>query len=74
LRARQWDFGDLRKLDGVVLDNCFEAGTPCRDPLAKRRLRLALEASQPFRHLVITFHPRDFFCVEPVSHATAGRA
>jgi aldose 1-epimerase len=67
----QWDFSASRKLDGVVLDNCFD-GWDGRATITwpKRRLRLALEASQPFRHLVIYVPPgRDFFCVEPVSHA-----
>ena len=68
---RQWDFGTSRKLDGVVLDNCFD-GWDGRATITwpARRLQLALEASQPFRHLVIYVPPgRDFFCVEPVSHA-----
>jgi aldose 1-epimerase len=67
----QWDFSVARKVDPVTLDNCFDGwdgrawiGWP------KRRLQLALEASQPFRHLVIYVPPgRDLFCVEPVSHA-----
>ena len=60
-----------RKVDSVVLDNCFD-GWDGRAAITwpKRRLQLALEASQPFRHLVIYVPPgRDFFCVEPVSHA-----
>jgi len=67
----QWDFSASRKIDGVVLDNCFD-GWDGRAAISwpKRRLQLALEASQPFRHLVIYVPPgRDFFCVEPVSHA-----
>jgi aldose 1-epimerase len=66
-----WDFAASRKVDGMALDNCFDGW----DGYAvitwpNRRLRLALEASQPFRHLVIYVPPgRDFFCVEPVSHA-----
>jgi len=67
----QWDFGVARKVDGVVLDNCFD-GWDGRAAITwpARRLQLALEASQPFRHLVIYVPPgRDFFCVEPVSHA-----
>ena len=67
----QWDFSTSRKVDGVVVDNCFD-GWDGRATITwpKRRLRLALEASQPFRHLVIYVPPgRDFFCVEPVSHA-----
>ena len=67
----QWDFSTSRKVDGVVLDNCFD-GWDGRAAITwpKRRLRIALKASQPFRHLVIYVPPgRDFFCVEPVSHA-----
>lgn len=67
----QWDFSTARKVDGLVLDNCFD-GWDGRAAITwpKRRLRLALEASQPFRHLVIYVPPgQDFFCVEPVSHA-----
>jgi aldose 1-epimerase len=67
----QWDFSTPHEVDGVVLDNCFD-GWDGRATITwpKRRLRLALEASQPFRHLVIYVPPgRDFFCVEPVSHA-----
>jgi aldose 1-epimerase len=67
----EWDFAISRKVDGVVLDNCFD-GWDGRATITwpSRRLRLALEASQPFRHLVIYVPPgRDFFCIEPVSHA-----
>jgi aldose 1-epimerase len=67
----EWDFSTPRKVDGVVLDNCFDGWDGyAAITWPKRRLRLALEASQPFRHLVIYVPPgRDFFCVEPVSHA-----
>jgi aldose 1-epimerase len=67
----RWDFATARKVDGVALDNCFD-GWDGRAVITwpARRLQLALEASQPFRHLVIYVPPgRDFFCVEPVSHA-----
>ena len=67
----RWDFSRARKVDGVELDNCFD-GWDGRAMVAwpRRRLGLTLEASQPFRHLVIFVPPRrDFFCVEPVSHA-----
>jgi aldose 1-epimerase len=66
-----WDFAQARKVDSLVLDNCFD-GWDGRAEIVwpKRRLKLALEASQPFRHLVIYVPPgRDIFCVEPVSHA-----
>jgi len=67
----QWDFSTARKVDGLVLDNCFDDWDGrAAITWPKRRLRLALEASQPFRHLVIYVPPGgDFFCVEPVSHA-----
>jgi aldose 1-epimerase len=68
---RHWDFSASRRVDTTVLDNCFD-GWDGRATVTwpGRRLRLALEASQPFRHLVIYVPPgRDFFCVEPVSHA-----
>ncbi len=66
-----WDFAHARPVDGVVLDNCFD-GWDGRAEITwpNHGLRLALEASHPFRHLVIYVPPgRDFFCVEPVSHA-----
>ena len=55
----------------MALDNCFD-GWDGHAAIVwpERRLQVALEASQPFRHLVIYVPPgRDFFCVEPVSHA-----
>ena len=60
-----------RRVDSVTLDNCFD-GWDGRAAIAwpQRRLRLELEASAPFRHLVIYIPPgQHFFCVEPVSHA-----
>jgi len=67
----QWDFATSRKVDGLALDNCFD-GWDGHATITRpnRRVRLTLEASQPFRHLVIYVPPgRDVFCVEPVSHA-----
>jgi len=66
-----WDFSAGRRPDSVALDNCFD-GWDGRAAIAwpSRRLRLDLEASTPFRHLVIYSPPgQPFFCVEPVSHA-----
>jgi aldose 1-epimerase len=66
-----WDFAAGRRPDSVALDNCFD-GWDGRAMIAwpARRLRLDLEASTPFRHLVIYTPPgQRFFCVEPVSHA-----
>lgn len=67
----QWNFATSRKVDAIALDNCFDGWDGQATIIwPNRRLRLALEASQPFRHLVIYVPPgRDVFCVEPVSHA-----
>jgi aldose 1-epimerase len=66
-----WNFDRPRRVDGVVLDNCFD-GWPGKANVIwpGRRLRLDLEASEPFRHVVIYTPPgQSYFCVEPVSHA-----
>ena len=66
-----WDFEQGRRPDDVALDNCF-AGWNGRATLGwpSRGLRLAVEASSPFRHVVVYTPPgQPFFCVEPVSHA-----
>jgi aldose 1-epimerase len=66
-----WDFSKPRKVDAVVLDNCFD-GWDGRATVVWPRQRLQLEftASEPFRHAVIYVPPgRPYFCVEPVSHA-----
>jgi len=66
-----WDFTAGRRPDSVALDNCFD-GWDGRATIAwpARRLRLDMEASAPFRHLVIYTPPgHPYFCVEPVSHA-----
>lgn len=68
----EWDFSMSRRVDGIALDNCFEDWDG-RAEIAwpSRGLGLAIEASQPFRHLVIFIPPgRPYFCVEPVSHAS----
>lgn len=68
----EWDFAKPRKVDDVVLDNCFD-GWDGRATIVwpRRRLRLDLAASEPFRHVVIYAPPKQpYFCVEPVSHAT----
>lgn len=67
----EWDFSHGRRPDSVFLDNCFD-GWDGRASIAwpARRLRLDLEASEPFRHAVIYTPPEQrFFCIEPVSHA-----
>ena len=66
-----WNFDRPRRVDGVVLDNCFD-GWPGKANVIwpGRRMRLDLEASEPFRHVVIYTPPgQSYFCVEPVSHA-----
>jgi aldose 1-epimerase len=68
----EWEFEHGRRPDAVALDNCFAGWTgvaTIRWP--SRGLRLALQASEIFRHLVIYTPPgRSFFCAEPVSHAS----
>ncbi|MBS0519709.1 MAG: aldose 1-epimerase [Proteobacteria bacterium] len=67
-----WDFGTSRRVNEVALDNCFD-GWDGKAVVVwpRRRLRLDLEASEPFRHLVIYVPPAQaYFCVEPVSHAS----
>ena len=72
----EWDFSAPRRVDAVPLDNCFD-GWDGRATIVwpRRRLGLRLEATEPFRHLVIYTPPqRPFFCVEPVSHANGAIA
>ncbi|MGQ0581153.1 MAG: aldose 1-epimerase [Reyranella sp.] len=72
----EWNFAVSRPVDGVVLDNCFD-GWDGRATIRwpRRGLGLALEATQPFRHLVIYVPKgRPHFCVEPVSHANGAVA
>jgi len=66
-----WDFSAGRRVNSVTLDNCFD-GWDGRAAIVwpRHRLRLDVEATVPFRHLVIYVPPgQSFFCVEPVSHA-----
>lgn len=72
----EWNFAVSRPVDGVVLDNCFDGWdgwATIRWP--RQGLGLVLEATQPFRHLVI-YVPKGqpHFCVEPVSHANGAVA
>ena len=65
-----WDFSSLRRVDDVVVDSGFE-GWDGRATVVWPRagIRLDMEATEPFRDLVIYIPPqRAFFCVEPVSH------
>jgi len=66
-----WDFCHGRRPDSVALDNCFEGWDGEASVVwPSRKLRLRLEASEPFRHAVVFTPPaRPFFCFEPVSHA-----
>lgn len=66
-----WDFSHGRRPDDVALDNCFDDWEGEASIVwPTRRLRLELQAGEPFRHLVVYTPPgRPFFCVEPVSHA-----
>ncbi|HTR85165.1 MAG TPA: aldose 1-epimerase [Reyranella sp.] len=65
------DFSTSRNVDGTHLDNCFDDWDGrARVTWPSRKLSLSLEATEPFRHLVIYTPPdRAFFCAEPVSHA-----
>ena len=67
----EWDFAHGRTPDSVFLDNGFD-GWDGRASIVwpAKRLRLDIDATEPFRHLVIyTPANQPFFCVEPVSHA-----
>jgi aldose 1-epimerase len=66
----EWDFAHGRTPDSVMLDNCFD-GWDGHASIAwpAKRLRLDIDGTEPFRHLVIYTPPgQPFFCVEPVSH------
>lgn len=66
----QWDFSTARRVDEVTVDSAFE-GWDGRATIVWPRvgLRLELQATPPFRDLVIYIPPeRPYFCVEPVSH------
>jgi aldose 1-epimerase len=72
----KWDFARSRRVDGLALDNCFD-GWDGHAVISwpRRRLRLEIDAGEPFRHLVVYVPPeRPFFCVEPVSHANGAIA
>jgi aldose 1-epimerase len=63
---QHWDLANGRQVDTVALDNCFE-GWDGRAAIVwpGRHLRLDVEATLPFRHLVIYTPPgQPFFCVE----------
>jgi aldose 1-epimerase len=66
----RWDFTTLRGVDEVTVDSGFEGWDGSASVVWPRaRLRLDMEATAPFRDLVIYIPPeRPYFCVEPVSH------
>jgi aldose 1-epimerase len=72
----EWNFATSQQVDSVVLDNCFDGwdgSATIRWP--RLGLGLSLEATPPFRHLVIYVPKgRPHFCVEPVSHANGAVA
>lgn len=72
----EWDFTVSRRVDTVVLDNCFDGWDGhAMITWPRRGLRLDLTASAPFRHLVIYVPTGSrYFCVEPVSHASGAIA
>jgi aldose 1-epimerase len=69
-----WDFGQAARVAALTLDNCFGGWNGAAEiAWPERDLSLAITADPLFGHLVIYVPPgRDFFCVEPVSHANDG--
>lgn len=68
------DFRLDRPLGGRPIDHCF-AGWDGRAEIRwpESGVRAALEASEPFRHVVLYSPPAEpFFALEPVSHANDG--
>lgn len=67
-----WRFADHRLVRELNVDNCFEGWSgeaSLRWP--ERGVALEMTASPELRRLVVYCPPgKDFFCVEPVSHAT----
>ncbi|MTJ81832.1 MAG: aldose 1-epimerase [Telmatospirillum sp.] len=66
-----WSFENGGSPSDAALDNCFSGwnGT-ARIHWPDAGLRLTMTADDIFRHLVVFTPPgREFFCVEPVSHA-----
>ena len=73
---KDWSFAEERALGSLVLDNCFgDWDGKAAIAWPESATRLEIVADPPLRHLVIyTPKDRDFFCVEPVSHASGGFA
>lgn len=65
-----WDFSRSRPVDPVDVDSGFEGWNGHATIVwPSAGFRLDLEATPPFRDLVIFIPPgRSYFCVEPVSH------
>jgi aldose 1-epimerase len=66
-----WDFAERRLVGELELDNCF-SGWDGRAIVEwpERATRLSISADPIFDHLVVYVpRERDFFCVEPVTHA-----
>ena len=67
----RWDFRAPRRVDEVVVDNCFDGWDGHAGIVWPRRgLRLDISASDRLHHVVF-YAPAggDYFCIEPVSHA-----
>lgn len=67
-----WDPGRGLRVDAVGLDNCFTGwGRRAVIEWPEWHARLVMTADPPLDCLMVYTPPgRDFFCVEPVSHAT----
>jgi aldose 1-epimerase len=66
-----WSFSSARRVDELELDHCFtgwDGKALLRWP--EHDIALRIETAAPFDHLVVYVpRDRDFFCIEPVSHA-----
>jgi len=71
-----WDFSAGRRVDDMVLDNCFASWDGhLAVTWPNRGLTLEMSADERLRHLVIYIPPgRPYFCAEAVSNANNGFA
>jgi aldose 1-epimerase len=69
-----WDLAAAPRIAALELDNCFGGWDgAARIHWPELGLILAIAAAPVFGHLVVYVPPeRDYFCVEPVSHANDG--
>jgi aldose 1-epimerase len=69
-----WDFARGLRVADLTVDNGFDGWDGVAEiHWPETGLRLVIEAEPVFGHLVVYVPPeRDFFCVEPVSHANDG--